>query len=291
MLIYSPAFMLLVTAPTKSVILRYKYVPGQTRRYKLHTSMDTVLLPALPGAQPALNMTIDMVIRQTVQKVRASDGAATSIGQVEEFHAFSNGRETALPYPSSAQMKRPYTTVSLPSGKVLSVQLSAPPPGLTDLYPGKKISGPTVMFPSHPVKIGDSWVGTVAAETGTTVLLTNTLTGFDTTNGILHAIIQQKTIGAIKRSMSPGTGEPAGLTGTVTGEGTLVFDVISGAISRLATVSEVDIKIIPVRPEMGVALRRVLKAADHSLSTSVEQKTQVTMTSIEDMLTRPTPMP
>ena len=283
--------MLLVTAPTKSVILRYKYVPGQTRRYKLHTSMDTVLLPALPGAQPALNMTIDMVIRQTVQKVRASDGAATSIGQIEEFHVFSNGRETALPYPSSAQMKRPYTTVSLPSGKVLSVQLSAPPPGLTDLYPGKKISGPTVTFPSHPVKIGDSWVGTAAADTGTTVLLTNTLTGFDTTNGVLHAIIQQKTIGAIKRSMSPGTSEPAGLTGTVTGEGTLVFDVISGAISRLAAVSKVDMKIIPVRPKIGVALGDVLKVADHLPSTTMEQKTQVTMTSIEDTHTRPTPVP
>ena len=291
MLIYSPASVLLVTAPTKSVILRYKYVPGQTRRYKLHTSMDTVLLPALPGAQPALNMTIEMVIRQTVQKVRASDGAGTSIGQIEEFHVFANGKETALPYPSSAQMKRPYTIVSLPSGKVLSVQLSAPPPGLTDLYLGKKISGPTVTFPSHPVKIGDSWVGTTAAATGAILRLTNTLTGFDTTNGVLRAIIQQKTIGTLNKPIPPGTSEPASLTGTVTGEGTLVFDVISGSISRLAAVSKVDMKIIPVRPKIGVALGDVLKVADHLPSTTMEQKTQVTMTSIEDTLSQPIPVP
>ena len=291
MLICPPASIILVAAPMKSVTLRYKYVPGQTRRYRLHTRMDTILLQVGHQAQPALAVTIDLVIRQTVQNVRASDGAATSIGQVEEFHVFSNGKETSLPYPSSVQMKRPYTVVSLPSGKVLSVQLSAPLPGLSTLYPGKEFSGPSVTFPSHPVKVGDSWAGTTAAATGPILRLTNTLTGFDTTNGVLHAIIQQKTIGAIKRPMSPGISEPAGLTGTVTGEGTLVFDVISGAISRLAVVSKVDMKITPVRPKIGVALGDVLKVADHLPSTTMEQKTQVTMTSIEDTPSQPTPMP
>ena len=291
MLICPPASIILVAAPMKSVTLRYKYVPGQTRRYKLHTRMDTILLPGVSGAQPALAVTIDLIIRQTVQNVRASDGAATSIGQVEEFHVFSNGKETSLPYPSSVQMKRPYTVVSLPSGKVLSVQLSAPLPGLSTLYPGKEFSGPSVTFPSHPLKVGDSWAGTTAAATGPILRLTNTLTGFDTTNGVLRAIIQQKTIGTLNKPILPGTSEPVGLTGTVTGEGTLVFDIESGAISRLAAVSKVDMKVMPVGPKMGVALGNIVKVAETSPRVTVEQKTQVTMTSIEDTLSQPTPVP
>ena len=282
MLLFPSACVILVAAPTKSVILRYKYVPGQTRRYKLHTVMDTILLPAAPGSHLPLTVTIDMVIRQTVQKVRASDGAATSIGQVEEFHVFSNGKETALPYLSSAQMKWPYTVVSLPNGKVLSVQLSAPPPGLADLYPGKEFNSPTITFPSHPVKIGDSWIGTTAAPTGPSVLLTNTLTGFDTANGALSAIIQQKTVGTLKR---------ANLTGTMTGEGTLIFDIGSGAISRLAAVSKVDLKMNPVTPKMDAAPGNILNVADTSPQTTLEQKTQVTMTSLEDTQSKLAPKP
>jgi len=221
-----------VAVPTQSITLRYKYMPGQVRRYKLHTSMDTTLTPARPGSPPTSNVTQDMVFRQTVQKVRASDGAATSLGQIEEYHVFLNGKETALPYPASAQMKKPYIVVSLPSGKVISLDIS----GIL-----REITG---AFPSHALQIGESWKGAATtapgAESGTVI---NTLTGFDTTGGVRRAIIQQK------------------MTGEVTGAGTLVFDLTTGTISRLASVTTIDMRLG---------------------TTTLKQRFQVTLSAVEE---------
>ncbi len=236
--------------PAQSITLRYKYVPGQVRRYKLHTRMDTTLTPARPGSPPTSTVTQDMVFRQTVQKVRTSDGAATSLGQIEEYHVFSNGKETALQYPASAQMKKPYTVVSLPSGQVLSVDLS----GMSTQFTGA--------FPSHPLKVGESWKGaaTVAlgAESGA---VTNTFTGYDTTGGVRRAIIQQKMTRKLTKAAAEGTSSSQVMSGTVTGDGTLVFDLATGTISRLAHVTTLDLRLG---------------------TTILKQRFQVTLTHLED---------
>ena len=238
------------TAPGPAVTLKYKYVPGQVQRYKLHTSIDTTLAPARPGSPPTSNVTQDMVFKQTVLKVRVSDGAATSRGEIEEYHIFSNGKETGLPFPASAQMKKPYTVISLPNGKVLSIDDVGMPKGLIST------------FPLHPLKVGESWSEAVTtALGGESGLETNTFTGYDITGGGRRAIIQQKINRKITKAVAGGTGIPQVMAGTTTGDETLVFDLTTGTISRLASVTTLDLRLG---------------------TTTLRQRFQVTLTRLED---------
>ena len=239
-----PVPLLRAAAPDLSAVtLRYRYVPGKTLRYRIHIDRDTSVTSGSSGRRVPLHMTMDLVTRQMVQKVRTVDGAATLVGAVEELHVFSNGKETEIPKSMTSQMKLPYSLVTLPDGKVLSLKM---PPGipLTSAGDWHKSLSSSVALPERPVKIGESWPGN-APVAGVPLTMTYTLTGFEAGSGTSRAIIQQKTQGIIAKTLTPDAGKSQGVTGTVTGNGTYVFDRVSGCLSRLANASQVAMTLTP----------------------------------------------
>lgn len=266
-----------VAAPVKSVTLRYKFAPGQMRRWKMHTSQSSTLLTGKSAAPMPLNMTTDMVVRQIVKTVRATDGAATSSGEIEDLHVFTNGKETPFPNNSFAQ-KKSYTIIALPSGKVISFQMSGTP----EKEQSNNFTGSNIVLPDRPLKIGDSWRGTATApQDGTQVTLINTLTGFDHSGGGFQAIIQQKMTGVMKKTITQGVVSPMDLNGKISGSGTYVFDMDAGTISRLACVSTVSMTLTPKLSPGATVGQQPPKAM------KMEMQSQVTMTRIEDALPAP----
>ena len=161
------------------ITLRYKFVPGQVRRYAYTMNMDMHMLTGQSGAAVPMNMTMNMVMRQRVKSVRAADGAATLVTVLEGMHMLQNGKEVALPAAAKAKMTKPTTLVMLPNGKMLSMDA----PGMSGLSApgmdfGKSMFNGTGFLPDGPVKSGDTWNGAVdSAMAGVQAAYTATLTG------------------------------------------------------------------------------------------------------------------
>ena len=249
----APVALPAATPAAQAVTLRYKFAPGQIHRYKLNMDMDGQMFMGQAGTAMPLKTSMHMVMKQTVKDVRASDGAATLAYQIEDSHVFTNGKEITMPAAQQAQMKKPYTIVMLPTGKMLSMDMPAlagsAMPGM-DLTKGMFNS--TAFMPEAPVKVGDTWKGTAASPAvGTDMTFTSTLTSVDQKNGATLATIGQTQSGLLNMTMSKGMPMTMKMVGKITGSGTQIFDADAGAIASTTGTSDTDMTMTFEKPATG----------------------------------------
>lgn len=240
----APALPAFPAVPASSpVTLRYKFAAGQVHRYEYDMDMNTLMQTGQTGAGIPMDMTMHMIMRQTVKSVRPTDGAATIETQIESAHLLRGGQEMPLPEDAQAKMKQPFTQVMLPNGKILSMAL----PGMAGMgAPGmdfsKNMFSMTALLPDGPVKVGDNWKGSAdAAALGAQTLFTATLAGVDQKNGATLATIQQTQTGTFDKPM-PESG--MSLQGQVTGKATQIFDTAAGVIQSATGTSGADMTMM-----------------------------------------------
>ncbi len=240
----------LITAPAAtSVTLRFKFVPGETRRYKTNMTMTGTMLTSQSGTGTPMNTVTDMIMRQTVKSVRPSDGAATLSMQIETIQTSMNGKPIAMPAAQAAKMDLPTTTVMLPTGKVLEVESPAlPAGGLPGMDLGSAMKA-GVAFPDLPVKTGDQWNGTLTVG-GMKTLYASTLAGIEMVSGRQLATINQTLSGDI--NITPTKNMPVAMTGKITGGGSQVFDTTAGALASQKLEMNMDI-LMMFTPPAGAA--------------------------------------
>lgn len=223
--------------------LRYKFTPGQVSRYKMTTNMTGTMMTGQSGAGFPLNTATQIIMKQTVKDVRASDGAATISTEIESMRVAMNGKEQTLSDAQQAPMKKPFTQVMLPTGKVLSMKM---PDTMGAAMPGmdfsKSFSSMSVAFPDGPLKAGEDWKNTVSAPgmEGTNLNYDSTLTSLTGDGDAARANIDQKINGTLGMTLTQGM--PMGMTmaGTVNGTGTMVFNTALGAVESLSNNSSIN---------------------------------------------------
>jgi len=226
------------TPAAPAVTLRYKFAVGQVHRYQYDMAMDMLMQTGQTGAGIPINMTMQMVMRQTVKSIRPADGAATLTTQIESMHMSRGGQEMPLPEVQQEKMKQPFTQVMLPTGKILSMEA----PGLSGMGgPGMDFSkgmfGGLSALPDGPVKVGDTWssAGT-AAMMGLDIASASTLAALTPT----LATIQSKQTGTIDKTITQGTPVPMKMTGQIAGQASQVFDTSAGAIQSAKGTTSAD---------------------------------------------------
>jgi len=238
------------TAPTapaaQSAPLRYKWAAGQVRRYKMTMTMNGTIPNGQSGTGIPMNMAMQMVMRQTVKSVQSGDGAATIVSQVETTRMAMNGKEMPMTAAQQAPMKKPMTIEILPSGKIVSLQMpglgAAVMPGM-DI--GKSMMGSTLAFPDGPVKVGDTWNGALGAGMmGMQMGMVSTLTGLETKNGAQIATVSQKISGDLSGMTNKAMPAGMGMTGKISGTGSMVFDTTAGALVSQSLQNAIDMTII-----------------------------------------------
>ncbi len=234
-----------VAPAAQAVPLHYKWVVGQVRRYKMTMTMTGTIPTGTSGTRIPMNMAMQMVMRQTVKSVQSGDGAATLVSQIESTRMAMNGKEMPMTAAQQAPMKKPMTTEMLPSGKIVSLQMpglgAAVMPGM-DI--GKSLMGSTLAFPDGPVKVGDTWNGALGAGMmGMQMGMTSTLMGLETRNGAQVATIGQKITGDLSGMVNKAMPAGMGMSGKISGTGTLVFDTTAGALVSQSLQNAIDMTI------------------------------------------------
>jgi len=251
----------------QSVPLRYKWAVGQSRRYKMTMTMTGTIPTGTSGTRIPMNMAMQMVMRQTVKSIQSGDGAATIVSQIESTRMAMNGKEMPMTAAQQAPMKKPITKEMLPSGKIVSLQM----PGLgATVMPGmdigKSMMGSTLAFPDGLVKVGDTWNGALGAGMmGMQMGMASTLTGLETRNGAQIATIGQKISGDLSGMANRAMPAGMGMTGKISGTGSMVFDTTAGALVSQSLQNAIDMTIIAkpgapagVPPTMNVQMQQTM---------------------------------
>jgi len=232
------------TAPAAgTATLRYKFTPGQVHRYKMTTNMVGTMLTGQSGAGFPLNTATQIIMKQTVKDVRASDGAATIETEIESMRLAMNGKEQPMPDAQKATISKPFTQVMLPTGKVLSMKMpDMPGAGMPGMDFSKSFSSLSVAFPAGPLKAGETWKSAISAPgmEGTNLTYDSALTSLTGDGDAARANIDQKIGGTLGMTLSQGM--PMGMTmaGTVNGTGTMVFNTAQGVVENLSNDSSID---------------------------------------------------
>ena len=246
------------TAPAP-VTLRLKFTPGQTLYYSMVSDTNGTVLMGQSGAGMPIQVHTKMLMHQTVKSVRASDGAATVDVGIDSMSLGMNGQPLPMQGAKLSQMKTLGTMLILPTGKTLSFTPSADMSAAAPPMPGMDMSHMSAMsglgqFPEAPVKSGDTWKSAIAmGMMGAQVATGFTLSGVDTTGGKTVATITQTTSGTFDTSAAadgaaaPATPMPGGMamTGTVSGTGTLRFDVDAGAVVGQTSRASITMTMTP----------------------------------------------
>ena len=219
------------TAPAApGVTLRYKFAVGQVHRYRYDMDMNMLMDTGQTGAGMPMTMTMQMIMQQTVKSIRPADGAATIVTQIEAMNTLRNGQEVPMPDAQQAQMKKPFTQVMLPTGKILSTEMPALG-GMPGMDFSKGMFSGTASLPEGPVKVGDAWNGGAASPmAGMQIAFASTLVGLDQKNGATVATLHNKQTGTIDSTLTKGVPVPMKMQGQLTGEGTQLFDTTAGAL-------------------------------------------------------------
>jgi len=240
------------------VTLRLKFTPGQTLYYSMVSDTNGTVLMGQSGAEMPVRVHTKMLMHQTVKTVRASDGAATVDVGFDALNLGVNGSPVPMPAEKLSQMKTIGTLLILPTGKTLSFTPSADMGAAAPAMPGMDMSHMSPMsglgqFPEAPVKSGDTWKSAIAmGMLGAQVAAGFTLSGVDTTGGKTVAIITQTTSGTFDTSAAAaadGAAAPApagtAMTGTVSGTGTLRFDVDAGTVVGQTSRANITMTMTP----------------------------------------------
>lgn len=264
--------------------LRYKFAPGQVHRYKMTTNMAGTMMTGQSGAGMPLNTATQIIMKQTVKDVRATDGAATIVVEIESMRVALNGQEQPMPAAQQAAMKKPFTQVMLPTGKVLSMKMpEMPRMSLPGMDFSKSFSSMSVAFPDGPLKPGEDWKSTITAPgmEGTNLNYDSTLTSITGDGDTARANIDQKIGGTLGMTLSQGM--PMGMTmaGTINGTGAMVFNTAAGAVESLTNDSNINMTMT-FKPKPGQATPPGMPAG---MQMQMRQKT--TMERLPDVATAP----
>lgn len=238
------------------ITLRLKFTPGQTLYYSLVSDTNGTVLMGQSGAGMPLQVHTQVLMHQTVKNVRASDGAATLDVGIDSMSMGMNGKAFPMPADKLGQMKTLGTLLLLPTGKTLSFTPSAAMGAATPPMPGMDMSHMSPMsglgqLPEAPIKAGDTWKSAIAMSMiGAQVAAGFTLTGVDTTGGKTVATIAQTTSGTFDTAAAAdGATAPASagmaMTGTVSGTGTLRFDVAAGTVAGQTSRTSITMTMTP----------------------------------------------
>lgn len=250
------------TAP--SVPLRYKWVAGQVRRYKMTMTTNGTIPTGTSGTTLPMNMAMQMVMRQTVKDVNPTDGVATIVSQIGSMRMAMNGQEMPMTAAQLAPMRKPMTMQMLPSGKMMSLETPGlAGAGVPGMDIGKSLMSSTLAFPDGPVKVGDTWNGALGAGMmGMQMAMASTLAGVETKDGAQIATISQKITGnlsAMTKAMPAGMG----MSGNITGTGTMLFDTTAGALVSQSLQNVIDMTVIAkpgapagVPPSMNIKMKQ-----------------------------------
>ena len=252
----------------QSSLLRYKYTPGQTRHFQMHMMMTTTMLSG-PGAGVPISTDAAVTWMQTVQSVRASDGAATIVTQLGDMQMTMNGRSIPLPAAQKAQMSHAFTSVILPTGKVLSLPMPAlPRENISGMDFSKGMFSSNIAFPQAPVKVGSSWQGTATSGmAGAQILMVSQLIGLKPMGSAKLASIRQKLSGNIHMAMSKHTS----MAGTMSGSGFEVFDATAGAVRSQTMTASANLTITLRAWWSPTAATKL----PHTMRMKMEQKTEL----------------
>lgn len=225
-----------------AVLLRYKFTPGEVIRDK--TTTDTnMTMPNVPGLPATAAMSykthMEMVNRQTVKSVRASDGAATLVVTTESLTSTMNGKPLHTAALTSVKQGVD-TLVITPAGKLLSFKAGkgTSPVVITGFDMSKMEGNTPAALPDGPIKVGDTW-DTVAdlsgfmagsGMAGMQMTVHSALTALDTSGGETVATISDTY--KMPMDMKSPASSPAAftMTGDETGTDVWKFDVGAGNI-------------------------------------------------------------
>lgn len=232
-----------VAPAARAVTLRFKFTPGQVHRYKLSASAVSTM-SGLPEADTPTTTTVQIVVKQTVNSVRASDGAATITTSIESMRLTADGKNRPIPAAHLAALKRATIEVMLPTGKVLSVKKPGTP---ATINPGTNSSTSlgsmiSAAFPDGPLKAGDTWKDTVPVpeSKGSTLTLHSTLASLTGDGDAARANINQKISGPMLIDPSQGATPDLKVAATVNETITIVFNTAQGLVQSLTSDTSVD---------------------------------------------------
>ncbi len=240
-------------APAPSYTLRYKFTPGQTLAYKLTMDASGTITGGPGGQSIPLQQHMTMTFHQTVSDVRATDGVATVVTKFDTMDATLNGQPLTNINAQTGPLKDGITATISPTGKTLSVKANgadaANPPMGMDFSKLGTFQG-TAQLPDAAVSIGDNWKGTMdltsalgSQMSGVQAALSSTLNGVNTTDGKTIAGIGQTTTATIN---SPGgDAAPMKSEGSMTGTGTLKFDMDGGSVISQVNAAKLDMTLTP----------------------------------------------
>lgn len=270
-------------ATAAPVTLRYKYTPGDVKRYKMIMDMNMAMNmggPNAAGAQamPALAQHMVMAYDTTVQSVNPADGSATLTEHITQMTGTMNGQ----PIPGMGAMvdayKGGFTVVMSPAGKMLSMQLPAAiaskmPAGM-DL--SKMGSMAPATLPSFAARVGDTW------QDNTTMHLFDQVPGmsamqmtvFSSLAGIsadAHPVagIHQAYEGTLNGAAPTGTAVKVNMTGQFHGDNLVKFDIDNGSVA--AQDGTVTMNANVTAPQMAAAARPMQMQMRMQMTTHLEQ--------------------
>ncbi len=222
-------------APTP-VTLRFQFKPGVSRAYAVVMDVNGTILTGQSGAGIPISQHWEMTLRQTVQDVRASDGAATIVTGITALTIRVNGKDTVLPQSKLSQLQDMTTTVVTPTGKTLSTVLS---PLMNKMVGG--VSGganPTGLIetlftlPAGPIRVGDTWHGSESAAAASAAPTSAyILKSLEVEGGIPTAHIG-RTLDGNLTTLTTKAPRPMKIMSRTLGTGDTEFDTQDGTVLR-----------------------------------------------------------
>ena len=223
-------------APSGSVLLKYKYKPGQV----LHYQMTESTIGSTMGM--AMNSHMTMMLTETVKSVDPATGNATILVQsnTPTSTMTMNGKPLASGMPHIPPMT--ITEVVSPLGKPVSANMGgagAPSSGdgvMSMIMPnsgGGNGLGQLGAFPNHPVSVGDIWrsasgMGGLGAGQ---VNVKQSLVGLRSSGGHSMADIATR----YSMNIAPKAGAMMQMSTLSTGTSHQQFDVTSGTLTSTTT--------------------------------------------------------
>lgn len=232
-------------ATPQAVTLRYKWTPGEVRRYQM--TMDSNMAMTMsgqgsraPGSLPAMATHMVMAYDLAVQSVNPADGSATLTEHITQMTGTLNGSPLPGMNAAADAYKSGFTIVMSPAGKVLSMQM--PPSVAGKMPPGMDFSKmfDTVpgLLPLVPVQVGDTWQSNAGMHMFDRIpgMPALQITVFSSLEGISKAArpiasIRQAYQGTLGGPASAGTAGTPNINGQFRGSTLMKFDVDNGSVA------------------------------------------------------------
>lgn len=227
-------------ATTAPVTLRYKWTPGDVKRYKMTMDMNMAMSGAGVPALPAIAQHLVMAYDTTVQSVNPVDGSATLTEHITQMTATMNGRTLPGMDAMTDAYKGGFTVVMSPAGKMLSMKL---PAAITGKMPAgmdmsKMGSMTAATLPLFPARVGDTWQDTTAMHMfdqmpGMPALQMTIFSSLAGVSADAHPVanIHQTYQGTLDSAVPAATAAKVNMAGQFHGDNMVKFDIDNGSVA------------------------------------------------------------